>query len=114
MDTVIKAYTGMYFLAMISFSGVGIIAASCRVSQAKSFFEDALYEIEANGGSDDVIEEYCSLALEEGFELSVDPDGEAVLIYKYSIPLFAIENSGCITDTIHLEQEDEPEDEGDM
>ncbi len=114
MDTVIKGYIGMYFLAIISFAGVGIIAASCRVRQADRFFEDALYEIEANEGSGDMIEEYSDRAIEEGFELSVDPEGEAVLTYKYSMPLFGFENSGRFTDKIHLEQEDEKDNEGDM
>lgn len=108
----------MFFLALISFTGVGIIAASCRIRQAERFLMEAVYEMESAGGSEDTEARLCDLAEEKGFELEIMTDetdegaleGSASLTYSYRMPLFGFENSGQITSIIRGGTD---EDEGD-
>lgn len=100
METVIKAFTGVFFSLLIVYLGVGIISSSVDARNADSFMADCVSKIENSNYAQEVIDACKEDAGEQQYELIVDtcvPEGSqkavygtATLKYEYTIPIIGM------------------------
>lgn len=98
MESIFKGFLGMFFLLILSFTGVGLIEASIDARKADSFLSEAVELIEAGHYRDAVIDACASDAKSRGYELDIDIVenergecfGTAKLSYSYRVPLLGL------------------------
>lgn len=115
METIIKSFTGIFFLLLISFTGVSIIASSIRSTKADEALLAYVSRIENSNFSEDVISACKKDAKEqfgengkEALEVkayhqkghSYTSYGRATLNYTYRIPMIGYEKKHSISSVI--------------
>lgn len=112
METVIKSFTGIFFLVVLTCLGVSIIGSSIRSTKASEALLSYVSRIENSNYADDVIDSCRSDAQkqfgEEGQEAlevvsmaqeghSYPSYGRATLNYTYRIPLIGYDTKHSIS-----------------
>lgn len=109
MDTVLKTFTGIFLLLLLTSVSVGLIGATLSANAAEMFYSDASKRISVSNFSSHVIEECISDAKERGYELSVDTGevngsrkriGKGKMSYTFSIPILSIQKEYQIESNI--------------
>lgn len=99
MESIFKGFLGMFFLLVLSFTGVGLIEASFDARKADSFLSESVGMIEAGHYRKTVVDACKSDAKSRGYELDVDVVeneqgecfGKATLSYCYRVPILGLE-----------------------
>lgn len=102
METIIKSFTGVFFMLLVVALGMGCVSAAVTVREADSFLSDAAEKIENSHYAEGVIASCIAdaKAHEPKYELSVDINsaendvtkkyGTATMSYSYSIPIMGV------------------------
>lgn len=106
METVVKAFTGLFFSLVIVYLGVGIISASIDARNADSFAADCITRIENSNYASEVVEACKQDAKILGYELEIatfqagnsgkTAYGILDLKYRYAIPIIGMNKEQSI------------------
>lgn len=103
MEMIVKAFTGLFFILMVIYLGVGFIAASITARGAEDFMASCTQRMEASNMATSVVNSCISDAEDQGYELKVsvhgtgDRYGVAELTYEYKLPILGISSDHVIT-----------------
>lgn len=100
METIVKAFTGLFFSLLIVYLGVGLISASVEARNADSFAADCVAKIENSNYASEVIKACKEDAKALGYELKIETFqtegskkqayGILDLTYRYAIPIIGL------------------------
>ena len=96
MDTIFKAFIGVFFSFLVTFLGVGVLSAAMDAQGAYRFLEDCGRRLEASNLSDEVAEACMDDAASRGYVLEVSAYGEgdrygrATLTYEINVPILGM------------------------
>lgn len=106
MGTIAKTLLGVFFLLLVTITGIQTVMGAADVSEAQNYHADAVTQIECSNFNPQVISACVSQASEAGYELSITPitydasgnqrTAEVVLKYKYGIKLLELSEPKCI------------------
>lgn len=71
MSQVIKAFTGVFFLMLLTLLGSGIVSAQLDSAYARDYKEAVVAEIENSGFCESVMNACLTQAREDGYELTM-------------------------------------------
>ena len=71
MSQVIKAFTGVFFLMLLTLLGSGIVSAQLDSAYARDYKEAVVAEIENSGFCESVMNACITQAREDGYELTM-------------------------------------------
>ena len=71
MSQVIKAFTGIFFLMLLTLLGSGIVSAQLDSAYARDYKEAVVAEIENSGFCESVMNACLTQAREDGYELTM-------------------------------------------
>ena len=71
MSQVIKAFTGIFFLMLLTLLGSGIVSAQLDSAYARDYKEAVVAEIENSGFCESVMNACITQAREDGYELTM-------------------------------------------
>ena len=108
MESIFKSFLGIFFLLMLSCTGIGLVEASIDARGADSFLSSAVSQIEAAHYSRNVISDCQTDALSRGYRLEVDLSendvgeycGVAQLTYVYHVPLLGLSQTHVARENI--------------
>ena len=109
MDTVLKTFTGIFLLLLLTAVSVGLIGATLSANAAEMFYSDVSKRISVSNFSSHVIEECILDAKNRGYELSIDTKevnsskkrvGTGHMIYTFSVPILSIQKEYQIESNI--------------
>ncbi len=101
MDSIFKSFLGVFFLVILSCTGIGLLEASIEARGADSYLSRVVSQVEAGHYSEQVIKAAKSDARARGYELEIELDendrgeccGIARLTYVYRVPLLGLSQS---------------------
>lgn len=106
MGTFAKAMLGVFFLVLVTLSGIGTVMAGADTTKAQNYHADVIEEIECSNYNDAVIASCITQAEREGYELAITPvardaagnvqTAEVILKYDYGIELFQLSQKKSI------------------
>ena len=110
MDSVVKAFLGVFFRLTMMFLGVGLIGAAIDAGKAENFATDTATRISNSNFSESVIQACKEDAAAEGYQCQVElvrPSdrqrptyGTLTLTYPFRIPLLSFEARETVTEDI--------------
>ena len=109
MDTVLKTFTGIFLLLLLTAVSVGLIGATLSVNAAEMFYSEVSKKISVSNFSNHVIEECVTDARNHGYGLSIDTSevnksgkkvGKGKMIYTFSVPILNIQKEYQIESNI--------------
>ncbi len=101
MESIFKGFLGVFFLMLISFTGIGVIEASIEARKADTFLTESVSDIEAGHYNQYVISACRADAADRGYRLDVDIVGNDVgeycgrarLSYQYEVPFLGLKQT---------------------
>ncbi|MCR5546493.1 MAG: hypothetical protein K6F30_08475 [Lachnospiraceae bacterium] len=99
MDTVLKSFSGIFILLLLTSVSVGLIGATICANTADQYYSKATKKISVSNFSIDVIEECKKEAKERGYVLEVTSSevndtgkrvGQGKLLYDFKVPIIGI------------------------
>ncbi|MCR4673758.1 MAG: hypothetical protein K5675_02015 [Lachnospiraceae bacterium] len=105
MDTVLKAFSGVFMLLLLTAVSVGLIGACLSANAADSYYSDVSKRVSVSNFSDGVILECVNEAKEKGYELEIETSevngsgkrvGVGKMTYDFKIPIIGIEKEYLI------------------
>lgn len=109
MDTVLKAFMGIFLLLLLTAISVGLIGATIKADEADYFFSETAKKISVSHFSDEVIMECKDNAKEKGYQLTVKTFdvngsgkkvGKGSLLYEFCVPILGIKKQYRIESNI--------------
>ena len=87
MSQVIKAFTGVFFLMLLTLLGSGIVSAQLDSAYARDYKEAVVAEIENSGFCESVMNACITQAREDGYELTmtVYQSGEKPIVVESKV-----------------------------
>lgn len=109
MDTIVKSFSGIFFLMFILAAGTGIITSSVDAGRAERFASDCAVRISNSNYEETVISECTLAAKQKGYRMEVDLQGRGKrpeygslkLYYPYKIAMIALDEEHCIQTDIY-------------
>lgn len=100
MGTIAKTLSGVFFLLLVTLTGIQTVMGGVDAAEAQNYHADVVTEIECSNFNPRVISACISQAAQAGYELKVTPvvydasghqqTAEVVLRYKYGIKLLEL------------------------
>ena len=108
MESIFKGFLGIFFLLILSFTGIGLIEASLYARLADSYLSKTVSRIEASHFSQKVKTACIEDAKKRGYKLELklsknDADeyyGTAYLEYVYEVPMLGLSQKNIATEEI--------------
>lgn len=108
MESIFKGFLGIFFLMIISCTGIGVIEASIEARNADSFLSESVSSIEAGHYNRQVISACMADAISRGYLLDVDISGNdageccgrARLSYHYRVPILGLQQTHEVIEDI--------------
>ena len=105
MESIFKGFLGIFFLMVLSFTGIELIGASSDARRADSFLAKSVEMIEAGHYRKSVVDACIADAEALGYELQVDIVenewgdcfGQAKLSYQYRISIIGLAEEHEVT-----------------
>ena len=105
MESVIKAYMGLFFILMLAALGVGILSASIDARNADSFAANCVTKIENSNYALPVIEACRQDALSNGYGFEIETFDSAGVVttglltvdYEFSVPMLKLLDRRTVT-----------------
>lgn len=106
MGTIAKTLLGVFFIVLVSLTGIQTVIGGTDVTEAQNYHEDVITEIECSNFNPEVIAGCISQAAQNGYALTVTPvkydeDGnmqtaEVILKYNYGIKILNLSQEKSI------------------
>lgn len=106
MGTIAKAFLGIFFLLLVTLTGIQTVMGGTDTTEAQNYHADVITEIECSNFNPQVISTCISQAGQAGYELTITPitydssgshqTAEVVLKYKYGIELLDLSEQKSI------------------
>ncbi len=108
MESIFKGFLGIFFLMVISFTGIGVIEASIEARNADTFLSESVSSIEAGHYNRQVISACMTDADSRGYQLDVEIVGNDVgeccgrarLLYQYRVPVLGLRQTHEVVEDI--------------
>lgn len=104
MKIVIETMVTVFFMTIMIFLSVQLIATSCQMSDAKSYYNQMIRRVEDSQFDRDIIESYKLEARNMGYMIEIElqevemlPKAIVNFLYSIEIPLLGIDHTECLT-----------------
>ncbi|MBR1630023.1 MAG: hypothetical protein IJ679_12295 [Lachnospiraceae bacterium] len=105
MDSIFKSFLGVFFLLVLSCTGIGLVEASIDARSADSYLSSVVSQIESGHYSTSVVSACKKDAESRGYELNVDIQentlgecfGTAELTYVYQVSFLGLKQTHIAT-----------------
>jgi len=109
MDTIVKSFSGIFFLIFILAAGTGVITSSMNAGKAERFASDCAVRISNSNYEETVMNECTTAARQKGYRLEIElqgsgkrPEyGKLKLYYPYRIAMISLDEEHCIQTDIY-------------